>query len=253
MMAGRSFNLAEMTWPEVGKAVETAKLAIIPTGSCEQHGPHMNMDSDSAIAFRLAELVAEAYHPGALLAPVVPFGISAHHLCFPGTISLRQETFNSIIWDIVASLRGHGLSHFLIVNGHGGNAAALKMLAEEIQAQMDVRVAAMMYMRLSSDVIQEGVRSPTYGHACEAEASVGLFLAPHIVRADRERGMVRSSAQVDLARNSSGGLTFPLHFDELTTNGALGDASLASSEFGELIVSSTLERTLDFLKGFVGE
>jgi creatinine amidohydrolase len=242
-----------MTWLEVEEALKTVKLAIIPTGSCEQHGPNMTLETDAAIAYALAERLAQRLYPRAILAPCLPWGVSPHHMSFAGTITLRARTFEAVLWDMVTSLKEHGLNHFFIVNGHGGNIAPLDVIAMALRRELKVRVAAMMYMRLAADVIKAGARTDLYGHACEVEASVGLYLAPQSVKAERVAGAVLAYAHAHTDIKASARLDYPFLFEEFTKNGALGDARLASVEFGERIVETTLERAMEFLQSFLAD
>lgn len=245
--------LTQMTWPEVQEALKSARLAIIPTGSCEQHGPNMTLETDAAICNALAERLSEQLYPRALLAPVVPWGVSPHHMDFPGTITLRPETFDAILWDIVTSLKQHGLSHFFVVNGHGGNVAPLAVITAKLRDELDVHMATMLYMNLTADVIKSGAKTALYGHACEVEASVGLYVAPRTVKEERVEGEVLPYEHPYTDLYAAGKLDYPFHFNELTRNGALGDARLATYEFGEQIVDTTLARTVEFLESFMAE
>src|SRR5688572_13883804 len=173
MTEPKTFVLSQMSWPEVREALKTVQVAIIPTGSCEQHGPNMTMETDAAICYALAEKLAQRLHPHALLAPVVPYGISPHHMSFPGTITLRSTTYEAVLWDIVCSLKSHGIKHFLFVNGHGGNMEALNVISLKMRTELDLKVAVMFYLHLASDVVQAGVQTKLYGHGCEVEVSVG--------------------------------------------------------------------------------
>ncbi|HXV42789.1 MAG TPA: creatininase family protein [Anaerolineae bacterium] len=246
-----AYTLTSMTWSEVQLALNTARLAIIPTGSCEQHGPNMTLETDAAICYSLAERLAQRLYPRALLAPLLPLGVSPHHMSFPGTITLRPETYEAVLWDVVASLKQHGLSHFLLVNGHGGNVAPLKVIGMKLRRELGVQVAIMFYMQLAADVIKAGAKTKLYGHACEVEASVGLYLAPHIVKAERVAGEIRPYAHAHTDIKSGAQLDYPFMFEEFTANGALGDARLATIEFGQVIVETALERTLEFLQSFL--
>ena len=252
-MTESAYVLTQMTWPEVRDALKTVRLAIIPTGSCEQHGPNMTLETDAAIAYALAERLTEQLHPKALLAPVLPWGVSPHHMSFPGTITLRPGTFDAILWDVVVSLKQHGLNHFFLVNGHGGNVASLEVLIASLRDKLGVQVAAMMYMRLAADLIKAGAQTSLYGHACEVEASVGLYLAPHSVRDDRVKGETVPYPHPHTDLYAVGRLSYPFRFDELTRNGALGDARLATYGFGEQIVTTTLTRAVEFLESFIAE
>lgn len=240
-----AFVLSDMSCPEIRSALESVRLAIIPTGSCEQHGPNMTLETDTAISYALAQRLARRLYPRALLAPPLPWGVSPHHMGFPGTITLRPETYGALLWDLVTSLRSHGLNHFLLVNGHKGNVAPLEVITMKLRRELGVQVAMIFYMHLAADVIKAGAKTRLYGHACEVEASVGLYLAPQTVKPERVAGEVRPSIHTTF---KAAGLNYPFMFEEITTNGALGDARLATYEFGQAIVGTTLERTLEFLE-----
>lgn len=246
-----AYILARMTWPEVRAALETVRLAIVPTGSCEQHGPNMTLETDAAIAYALSERLAQRLYPRALLTPVLPIGVSPHHMSFPGTITLRPETYDAMLYDVVASLKSHGVNHFLLVNGHGGNIPSLDVASLKIRRELNVNIAFMFWLQLSADVIKTGVKTTLYGHACEVEASVGLYVAPHTVRAERVVGEVRPYAHAHTDIKNPARMGYPFLFEEFTANGALGDARQATVEYGEAIVETALDRTMEFLKTFM--
>ena len=90
-----AYVLEEMTSPEVRDALADVKLAILPVGSCEQHGPHLALSTDIAASEVFARRLTEQVHPLALLAPPLKFGLSSHHMPFPGTLTLRPETLEA--------------------------------------------------------------------------------------------------------------------------------------------------------------
>src|SRR5690349_14422165 len=82
-------ELARITWRDAGEALSRAKVALLPVGSTEQHGPHMTLDTDAAIAEAFALRLGDALGADAVIAPTVPLGMSEHHLDFAGTLTLR--------------------------------------------------------------------------------------------------------------------------------------------------------------------
>src|SRR5579871_716459 len=100
--------LADLTWTELREFADQVKVVLIPVGSCEQHGPGMALATDIRLATEVCRQVSARLYPCALVAPPVPWGLSDHHLGFPGTISLHPETFYAVIRDIVTSLLAHG-------------------------------------------------------------------------------------------------------------------------------------------------
>jgi creatinine amidohydrolase len=88
----RQIALARMTSPEAGMALAQAEVAIIPVGATEHHGPNMSLETDTAIAYQLSLRIAEAIFPRAVVTPPMPFGISYHHMRFPGTLTVSPDT-----------------------------------------------------------------------------------------------------------------------------------------------------------------
>lgn len=246
-----AYVLSQMSTVEVRDALKTVRLAIIPTGSCEQHGPNMTMETDSAIAYAVAERLNQRLYPRALLSPVAPWGVSSHHMTFPGTISLQPETYQALLWDIVTSLKAHGIENFLFVNGHGGNMDMLNVLSLKMRSELKLNVAVMFYLHLASDVVRAGAQTPLYGHACEVEVSVGYYVAPGTVKAALVPGEVLPYAHAHTDIKSAARVDYPFMFKDFTANGALGDARLATVEFGQQIVETALDRTMEFLNTFL--
>lgn len=242
-----AFILPEMTWQDAKDALARAELAIVPTGSFEQHGPHMTFETDSARAYAFGKLLAERLYPRVLLAPAITFGVSYHHLPFPGTITLRPETFQAMVYDIVWSLREHGIRQFFLVNGHGGNRPSLDVMIVRLRHELGVRVAWASFTSLAAEVNKARVKSEMTGHACEGEVSQALYLAPHVVKRERiARGAVKGYPYKHIGKGNS--ISVPYTFAEITDNGALGDATLASEELGREIIEAALGKAVEFLE-----
>jgi creatinine amidohydrolase len=250
----RRVALARMTSPEASEALASAEVALLAVGATEQHGPNMTLETDTAVAYQLALRIATTLYPRAVVAPPLPYGVSYHHMKFPGTMTLSPETFQAVVLEVVNSLRQHGIERFFIVDGHAGNQGALDVLMTKLRFQMGLRAAYLFYFTLVDDVIREGVKTERWGHACEVETSMGLALQPDIVRGEAlELGKVRSTA---LPYSNTVGplkLGVPLSFDEITENGALGDARLASEAFGQELADAVVSRSVEFLERFLAE
>src|SRR3712207_6433533 len=128
----RTVELARMTSPEAGEALARAEVAIIPVGATEQHGPNLSLETDTAIAYRLSLRIAEAIWPRAVVTPPLPFGVSHHHMRFPGTMTLSPDTFQAVLIDVVQSLRRHGVRRVFVLDGHAGNQGALDVLMTKL-------------------------------------------------------------------------------------------------------------------------
>lgn len=245
----RRLYLYEMTWPEVKEALPDVKVAIIPTGSTEQHGPHGTFEVDTARAREFSLKLAERVYPHALVAPCVNLGISPHHMHFPGTITLSAETFIQVLMDVSRSLYQHGIRRFLFINGHGGNRPALTIVVNRLHQELGVKAAWASPTSVADDIIKQRVKSPITGHACESEMSQVLYLYPQAMKRDRvEKGKIREEIKETYGK-------LPVeegHFwEELTENGALGDAREASEELGREVIEVALDRLTEFLKRFM--
>jgi creatinine amidohydrolase len=250
----RRVALAKMTSPEAAEALSKAEVALVPVGATEQHGPNMTLETDTAVAYRLALRIASALQPRAVVAPPFPYGVSYHHMSFPGTITVSPETFQAVVLEVVDTLRQHGVERFFIIDGHAGNQGALDVLMTKLRFQMGIRAAYLFYFTLVDDIIRQGVKAERWGHACEVEASVGLALQRDTVRTEAlEAGKLRSTSLPYSNIMESPRVGVPLSFEEITDNGALGDAHQASEEFGRELANAVVRRSAEFLERFLSE
>ncbi|AYG61014.1 creatininase family protein [Rhizobium jaguaris] len=130
-------RVSECNWQQIEAYLKNDDRAILPLGSTEQHA-QLSLSVDSILSERVA---AEAAEPlGIPVFPVVAYGITPYFLAFPGTISLRQETYIRIVRDILDGLRLQGFRRILIVNGHGGNQPAGSLAVEWMADNPDTSV-----------------------------------------------------------------------------------------------------------------
>lgn len=234
------YELTAMTWPEVETALKTARIAIIPVGAHEQHGPHMAESCDAVLAEALSRKLADNLFPHAILAPTITMGISPHHMKFPGTITLRPETLLSLIRDMIWSLKQHGISRFLLLNGHGGNQSTLSVAATSLSQELEVECYYAKTTASAKNAIKKHVQSSLFGHSCEREVSEALYLAPQLVRQELlEKGDIVEGGRWEELRPGKALQGF-YRYDEMTRNGCIGDATQASYEAGQEIVEEAL-------------
>jgi creatinine amidohydrolase len=245
--------MQQMTWPEVKDALKDARVGIVPVGSHEQHGPHLAMSTDIASAEAFAHRLAEAVQPIALLAPPLPYGISIHHMPFPGTLTLQPETFETVLMDVARSFREHGIHRIFVVNGHGGNQNALGVASVKMRRDLGVRMAYTLWPVIGGLAVAQHAKGRKVGHACVFETSLMMHLRPDLVREDRlAEGELQPPVYGDAP---TGGIDGFLYWDEVTTNGALAGAPDARPEIGEKMTEVALERVSTFVRRFasVGE
>jgi len=248
------FTLSGARWPEVEAGPRS--LLVVPVGSLEQHGAHLPLDTDTRIAVAVAARACVG-RAGIGLAPPIAIGASGEHAEFPGTLSIGSVALSTLL----VELGRHAALHWpamLLVNGHGGNAAAIrdavKLLAAEGR-KCHVWHAALRPAQLAAEPLATELlttQPPAAAvlvpdaHAGRVETSVMLALAP---------GDVRLEA-------AASGDTRPLHeiMPDLTArgvrhvspNGVLGDPAGASAAEGECLLGlliADLTQTLDRLLG----
>ena len=243
--------LTDMTWPEVKTRLPRVRLAILPTGSMEQHGPHLTFETDIAIATELARRLALQHYPHVVVAPPLPVGMSNHHMNFPGTITWRYDTFMACLEDTILALSEHGIQRFLILNGHGGNRAAISVLASQLRYEDDLMVAGCTWFELVRDACHKFIPKRRV-HADEIEAAMGLYLAPRVVRrAALSEGRAHPDPYPFTDPGVGGGFEVPYRWEELTPNGAYGDARRATAAMGEELTNAFLRRAGEFVESFV--
>jgi creatinine amidohydrolase len=248
------YEMSEMTSTEFATAAETIRIALLPVGATEQHGPNLALGTDHVIAHRLARKLAERLHPEAVVLPPIPFGFSHHHTGFAGTMTLSPETFTAICMDSARSLKNNGIRHLVLVNGHNGNTGVLNVIASKIHYELDMHAAVSFYFAQAADRVRAHAKTERYGHACEIETSVALYLAPELVRRDAlQPGRMRPQNIPHAFNNQPFFLHMPKPFHEQTENGVFGDARFASEEIGRDIVETAVTRTLAFVRGFLGD
>ena len=248
----KALVLYDMIWPEVAEALDKIEIALIPTGSCEQHGPNLTFETDTARAYSFAKMIGERMGERALVCPPVGYGISPHHMPFPGTITLRSETFINILVDIVLSLNKHGIKKFAFLNGHGGNNTSLDVTVNLLKHQYDIDA---LFTPIGGKIYHDAIKpewgwSSRTGHACEAEGSQGMALCPWIVRKDCKPGEMVDNKLNDLLRVSGGSYGWNWKTD-FSNNGALGDARNINLEYGTICNNLALDRVQEIIEEFL--
>jgi creatinine amidohydrolase len=130
-------KITGMNWMQVEQKLKSDGRAVVPVGSTEQHG-YLSLSVDSILAERVAWEAAEPL--GVPVFPVLSYGITPYFRAFPGSISLRLETFQRVLADVLESLAGSGFTRILFVNGHGGNTPGGSILQEWMNGHPGVTV-----------------------------------------------------------------------------------------------------------------
>jgi len=239
--------MTEIEWGRL-KAHELRKLAeddailIVPIGATEQHGPHLPVMVDyrlaHEVAVRAARLIAE--HQPVVVAPVIPYGMSEHHVSLGGTLTLDFATMQAVLDCVCGSAIRQGFRRLFILNGHGGNIAALETIVTELTIRHRLPIGCAAYWQIAAGPIAAILeRQPGVLHACEAETS--MMLAVERVHVDEEvlpqtRGpYVPGAAAIE---GVNAGVYRWRQIGTRSLNGVVGDASAASADKGERLITA---------------
>lgn len=242
------YRYEELTWPEVREAVAQQRVAVLPVGTIEQHGPHLPLATDVITCSEIARLAVERMPQEAVLLPAVPYSFNEHHLDFPGTIAIRGETIIHYVTDIGLSLAHHGFRKILLVNGHGSNVPFLDIAARNITNHSAAICAMAPWWNLIPRELFAELRESAYpggmAHGCELETSVLLYLTGHLVQMDKAQPDFPTQKSEffywDLEKPSP--VFFQEFFSRYSKTGTLGDPTKASAEKGRRFTLAAVER-----------
>jgi creatinine amidohydrolase len=240
----------EQTWTQFTSL--TDKVVVVPLGSMEQHGHHLPLLTDTLIGNEIVRRAEKALGDTALFAPTLWLGASDHHLGFPGTVSLHNETYKRVINDVVESLIGSGFRRVVLLNAHGGNVAPASAALYEIQMnrrkEKDLWLVLATWYTLAGPQIAalESLQQKAITHACELETSAVLYLRPELVQLAAARGAARPfpSRFYSLDSSRPSWLVMRRPFEQISETGALGHPELATAEKGEVLLSVAVEQVV---------
>jgi len=236
-------RLGDLTWQEAEDAIRRVDACVLPWGALEQHGPHLPLDTDAAIATALAERYATNSGPELelLLLPTLVYGRSPEHMTFAGTISLSFDALREVLHSVAESLAAHHVRHLLVINAHGGNSDALASQLREIRDRF--QVIPMLFDIWRSKALRQ--RAPRGDwHAGRTERSLYAALV-----AKGRTGVGPDSTTPASTLSALASVAYPWRTEELTSTGAIGDPGEPDIAFGEEIVSALLDELAVGLSG----
>ena len=245
----------ELTSPDVAALDRERTVVMLPLGSVEQHGHHLPLGTDTMLAHAVS-LAAAVRTGDAFVLPPPWFGFSAHHMRFPGSVTLRAETLIALAEDVVASLVQHGFRRILIVNGHGGNAGVIDVLASNLGHRHygAARIAALTYFHLAREAISKLRQSEPggMGHACEFETALVEHLRPDLVKIEKAEATYPDPGSAYLTTDLLGSSAIRTYHDfaDLSPHGTLGDPLLASPEAGSAFFEAAVSALSAFIDDF---
>jgi len=232
----------DIHWPDINVAATAHWIAVLPLAATEQHGPHLPVGTDVMIAeaylARVRALLPEQ-SPVTFL-PLQPVGISTEHIDYPGTLTLPTDVALKSWMALGENVALAGVKKLVMVTSHGGNSAAMTLVAQDLRAYHGLLVVTTSWSRFGAPnglFPDQEIRHGIHGGA--VETSIMLARYGQHVRHDAIADFRSSSiAMEDQYRHLSAHRPAPFAWQaqDLHSSGAVGDATLASADKGERLI-----------------
>jgi creatinine amidohydrolase len=232
----------DIHWPDISAAEAARWIAVLPLAATEQHGPHLPVGTDIMIAqaylARVRELLSDDL-PATFL-PLQPVGISTEHIDYPGTLTLPTEVALKTWMALGTSVARAGIKKIVMVTSHGGNSAAMTLVAQDLRASCGLLAVTTAWSRFGAPeglFPAEELRHGIHGGA--VETSIMLARYERHVRADKIADFRPASVAMEKDYrwlSAHRPAPFAWQAQDLHSSGAAGDATLASAEKGEALL-----------------
>ena len=174
-----------LTAADLRAETQAGAIVVLPVASMEQHGPHLPVGVDTILSEAVCQAAAEAIAADTpvVVAPTLWCGMAEHHMAFGGTFTFDIPTYRAVLLCLLKSVERHGFKRVLIVNGHGGNIAALSAFLPDIVRETGLKLRVTTYFEQAKAALAEVLEDQeSVHHACEAETSLMMVVAPDTVR-----------------------------------------------------------------------
>ena len=222
-------------------------VAVLPVAAVEQHGPHLPLSVDATllqgvVAAALPQLPADL---PVLFLPPQAIGLSTEHLSYPGTLTLSPATLIALWSELGACVARAGVKKLLLLNGHGGNVAAMDIVARELRQRHGLLTYSASWFSLPLPDAVQGLFSAQehrFGiHGGEIETSMMLHLAPATVQMEEARdwrstSQDRAAAHAILGNGRSAKMGWAI--EDYHPAGAVGNAAAATAAKGQAVVQA---------------
>ena len=236
-------SIMDLASPDVSAVVARSRIAVIPLGSTEQHGPHLPCGTDTMAAELVARTMASSLD--ALYVPFGPYGVTPIHAGHPGTISLRRSTFEALLTDLLVELAQMGIKTFVLVNWHEGNTPSTDAVSYTIQEDLGADVIVVQACYVAQRVYRDlGGGELTHGGGIETLAVMAHD--PSLVLLDRVSDPTRpvGAEELDAMRRSHEVYGFVTDVTELADDGWYGNPWWATGEAAATFAQTVADESL---------
>ncbi len=233
-----------LTWTEIQAMSDKENIVVIqPVGAIEQHGPHLPLVVDAAIATAVVGKALEQLAPEipAYALPTLSYGKSNEHWHFPGTVTLSAQTLINTLMEVGESLYRSGFRKWALVNGHGGQPQIMEIVARDLHQQHEDFMVFPLFVWRVPNIAGELLtpKEKALGiHAGDGETSLLLSILPEQVQMEKAVAEYPQELPEDSLLSMEGKLPFAWTTRDLSKSGVLGDPTTATVEKGDRILQS---------------
>ena len=232
----------DIHWPDIDPAEAARWIAVLPLAATEQHGPHLPLETDVLIGEAYLARVRELLPPTipATFLPIQPVGISTEHTDYPGTLTLPTEVALRAWMALGESVARAGIRKLVMVTSHGGNSAAMMLVAQDLRAQYGLLAVTTSWFRFgvpdglfAAEELRHGI------HGGAVETSIMLARYPQSVRSEAIADFRPASIAIEKEfrwLSTQRPAPFAWQVQDLHPSGAAGDATKGSAEKGEQLL-----------------
>jgi creatinine amidohydrolase len=243
-----------MTWQEIAGATTERWIAVLPLAAVEQHGPHLPLGVDSYIADAYLARARDIL-PADLAVTFLPtqrIGISTEHLAYSGTLNISAATAIAAWTELGESVARAGLRKLVLVTSHGGNVAAMELVARDLRARFGMLAVTVGWHRFGYSQAAFSAEEKKHGiHAGDIETSLMLATMPatvHMDKAARATPETLKMAQEFKWLGAYRPAGFAWMTQDLHPSGAVGDATLAKADKGEAALAQGAQAFVELLR-----
>jgi creatinine amidohydrolase len=245
---------ADFTSSELAAQDRNRLIAVLPVSAIEQHGPHLPLSVDTTIVEGIIERVVADLPDDvpAVFLPTQRVGKSNEHSRYPGTLTFSLETLVRMWMELGDCVAAAGIRKMVIFNSHGGQGMVGDIVARDLRVKHNMLVVATNTYSFGTPAGMFSASETQHGiHGGDKETSVVLALRPDLVDMDKARNF-RSSAETlvsetrHLSINARAKLGWQIQ--DLNPAGACGDASMATAEKGQAVISHVAQHFIEMLR-----
>jgi creatinine amidohydrolase len=251
---GRAFFWAELKSGDFRGLNPETTIAILPVAATEQHGPHLPVMTDAAIAKGMIALLQERLPPelSVLVLPIQAIGSSSEHALSPGTLSLSAETLQRVLVETAEGVHRAGLRKLILANSHGGNASVLAIVSRELRVRLGMLVVATHWRSFGlPSGMYDAVEARHGIHAGDVETSLMLWFREELVSMDKAKDFVSSAIAMEKEFTHLGPIgshAFGWIAQDLNAEGAVGNASKGTAERGKKTAECAIDGFIALLR-----